>query len=132
MIQVRKVILKGKVKRGGGTGSLFVNLPWARKQFRKKLRFDPYPGTLNLQLSSSADTKELRDMTKGVRIDSPKGFHGGRCFKALLLGKVHGAVVVPDVPSYPSDVLEILAPINLREALGLKDGMEVTATVWLE
>lgn len=129
---MRKVTLKGKVFSGGGTGSLFVNLPWARKQFKKKLRFNPYLGTLNLRLSSSADTKELRDITKGVRIDSPKGFHGGRCFKALLLGEVRGAVVVPDVPGYPSDVLEILAPINLREAHGLKDGMELTVTVWLE
>ena len=132
MIQVRKVTLKGKVFSGERTGNLFVNLPWARKQFRRKLKFNPYPGTLNLRLSSRTNIEGLRDTTRGVKIEPPKGYYGGRCFEALVLGKVRGAVVVPDVPSYPSDVLEILAPINLREELGLKDGMELTVTVWLK
>jgi len=123
--------LKGKVFSGGGTGSLFVNLPWARKQFRTVLGFNPYPGTLNLRMSGT-DIAELRHATRGIKIESPKGFYGGRCFEALVLNRVRGAVVVPDVPGYPSDVLEILAPINLREELGLKDGMELTVTVWLE
>lgn len=132
MIQVRKVTLKGKVFSGEGTGNLFVNLPWARKQFRRKLKFNPYLGTLNLQVSSRKVIKELRNATRGVKIEAPEGFYEGRCFEAVVLGKVRGAVVVPDVPGYPSDVLEIVAPINLREELKLKDGMELTVTVWLE
>jgi riboflavin kinase len=42
---VRKITLRGRVSSGGGTGSFFVNLPWAKKQFKEKLGFDPYPGT---------------------------------------------------------------------------------------
>lgn len=129
---VRAITLKGVVFSGGGTGSLFVNLPWARRQFKEKLEFNPYPGTLNLRLPPGADVTELRDKKKGIEIESPEGFSKGRCFKALVMKKVRGAVVVPDVPCYPTDLLEILAPINLREALGLKDGMEVGVTVWLE
>jgi len=123
--------LKGRVLSGGGTGSLFVNLPWAKKQFTEKLGFNPYPGTLNLQLSSATDVKELRDTSKGIKINSPEGFHEGRCFKALIMEKLWGAVVVPDVPEYPHDLLEILAPVNLREKFGLKDGVEIDVTVWL-
>ena len=129
---MRKVTLKGKVFSGEGTGSLFVDLPWARRQFRRKLKFNPHPGTLNLRVSSTTDIEELRDATEGIKIESPKVFYGGRCFEAVVQGNVHGAVVVPDVPGYPSDVLEILAPINLREELELKDGMELTVTVWLK
>jgi riboflavin kinase len=129
---VKKITLKGKVFSGGGTGSLFVNLPWAKKQFKEKLGFNPYPGTLNLQLSPETDVKELKDATKGIKIKSPEGFHEGRCFKALIMEKLWGAVVVPDVAGYPPDLLEILAPVNLRETLGLKDGVEIKVTVWLE
>jgi len=129
---VRKIILRGRVFSGGGTGSLFVNLPWVRTQFREKLGFNPYPGTLNLQLPSETDFKELRDAKKGIKIKSPEGFHEGRCFKALIMEKLWGAVVVPDVPRYPHDLLEIIAPINLRETLGLKDGMEIEVIVWVE
>jgi len=132
MARVKKITLKGMVFSGGGKGSLFVNLPWAKKQFKEKLGFNPYPGTLNLQLSPGTDVKEFRTTTKGIKISSPKGFHKGRCFKALIMEKLWGAVVVPDVPGYSHNLLEILAPVNLRETLGLKDGMEIEVTVWLE
>jgi len=46
--------------------------------------------------------------------------------------KLWGAVVVPDIPGYPHNLLEILAPVNLRETLGLKDEVEIEVTVWLE
>ena len=128
---MKKIALKGRVFSGGGTGSLFVNLSWAKKQFKEKLGFSPYPGTLNLQLSSGTNVEELRDATKGIKIKSPEGFHEGRCFKALIMKKLWGAVVVPEVPAYPHNLLEILAPVNLREALGLKDGVEIEVTVWL-
>jgi len=82
VLRVTKIILKGRVFSGGGAGSLFVNLPWAKKQFKDKLGFDPYSGTLNLKLSSGTDAKELRSATKGIKIKSPEGFHEGRCFKA--------------------------------------------------
>lgn len=124
--------MKGRVFSGEGTGTHFVNLPWARKQFERKLKFNPYPGTLNLRISSKKAIEELKDTTKGIKIESPRGFYDGRCFKALIMDKVRGALVVPDVPNYPPDVLEILAPVNLREELELKDGMEITLTIWLE
>jgi riboflavin kinase len=130
--EMRKIILRGRVFSGGRTGSFFVNLPWAMKQFKEKLGFNPYPGTLNLQLSPGTDVEKLRNATKGIKIKPPEGFHGGRCFKAQVMEKVWGAIVVPDVPDYPPNLLEILAPIHLREALRLKDGMEVKVAVWLE
>jgi riboflavin kinase len=128
---MKKITLRGKVFSGGGTGSLFVNLTWAKKQFMEKLGFSPYPGTLNLQLPSRADTENLRK-AEGIKIEPQEGFHSGRCFKALVMGKVWGAIVIPEVQDYPSDILEILAPVNLRKALKLKDGTEVEVTIWLE
>jgi len=131
VVRVRKITLKGRVLSGGGTGSFFVKLPWAKKQFKEKLGFNPYPGTLNLQLTSRMDIENLRK-AEGIKIEPQEGFHGGRCFKALVMEKVWSAVVTPDVQGYPRDLLEILAPVNLRKALELKDGMEVEVTVWLE
>ncbi len=69
---------------------------------------------------------------KGIKIKAPEGFHEGRCFKALIMGKHFGAVVVPDVPGYPNDLLEVLAPVNLRETLNLKDGVDIEVDVLLD
>lgn len=129
---MRKIIFRGRVSSGKGAGSLFVNLPWARRQFKEKLGFNPYPGTLNLQLSPRTDANRLRDVRKGIKVTPPEGFYKGRCFKAQVMNKMRAAVIVPDIPGYPTNLLEILAPINLREALGLKDGKDVEVTVWLE
>ena len=130
--RAKKITLRGRVFRGEGKGKFFTSLPWAKKQFKDKFGFDPHPGTLNLQITPGTDAKELRNTTRGIKIESPEGFHEGRCFKALIVGELWGAVVVPDVPGYPHDILEILGPVNLREKLGLKDGMEIEVTVWLK
>ena len=57
-----------------------------------------------------------------------KGYFPGKLFKAKINGFNCG-VVVPIMPDYPSDVLEIIAPVYLREKLKLIDGGRVVVTV---
>ena len=127
----QEIVLKGKVVSGTKKGKLFVGLPWVKKQIKEKLGFNPYLGTLNLQLPNKTSLKRLYD-ADGIIIVPEKGYSDGKCFMAIVNEKVEGAVVLPDVPDYPLDLLEILAPVNLRETLGLKDGMEVEVTIKVE
>jgi riboflavin kinase len=46
------------------------------------------------------------------------------------MDKVEGAIIIPQVPFYPEDVLEVIAPFSLRERLKLRDGDEVRLTVY--
>ena len=127
----QEIVLKGNVFSGNKRGKLFVSLPWVKKQMDEKLGFNPYAGTLNLRLPSETALDRLRE-ADGITIVPEKGYFEGKCFKALVNGKVEGAVVLPDVPNYQPDLLEVLAPVNLRKKLGLKDGMEVEVTVKIE
>lgn len=43
-------ILSGQVITGLGEGQYYISLEGYRTQFREKLGFDPYPGTLNIKL----------------------------------------------------------------------------------
>ncbi len=126
------ITLKGKVFSGVGEGRMFTDLSWAKKQFQDKMGFQPRSGTLNIRLSGGIEKMKLLKSFKGVEIEPPEGFFGGRCFKALIMGEVNGAVVIPDVSRYPSNVLEVIAPINLREKFNLNDGDEIDLEVWLE
>ena len=54
----------------------------------------------------------------------------GKAFKIRLGDKVDGALVIPLIPNYPLNQIEIIAPINLREAFGLQDGDEVTVEIF--
>ena len=127
----KKLVVKGKVFSSNKRGKQFVNLLWVKKQINEKIGFNPYPGTLNLRLQNEMDVNRLRK-ANGITIIPEKGYYEGKCFKALVMGKVEGAVVLPDVPKYPADVLEVLAPVNLRETLGLKDGAEIEVTITIE
>lgn len=127
----KEIVLKGTVISGSGKGRYFVNLPWAKEQFRKKLGFDPYPGTLNLQLQKKSDLDELKK-AEGIRIVPEEGYEEGHCFRALVMGMVWGAVVVLDFPGYPPDLLEVMAAVNLRQTLRLHDGMEIEVAVKIE
>jgi riboflavin kinase len=127
----KEFVVKGTVINGTSRGKHFVNLAWVKRQFQEKLGFNPYPGTLNLQLQKRSDLTELKK-AKGIRIVPEKGYQEGRCFRALVMGKVWGAVVVLDFPSYPLNLIEVIAPVNLRETLVLQNGMMIQVKVILE
>lgn len=116
------ICVEGKVFSGAGEGAKFVSLPWVNKQITKKLGFKPYPGTLNIKLAKAhVDLKEHLKRAEAIVIPPRRGFHSGMCFKARV-NSLECAVVVPAVANYPEDVIEILAPVNLREKFQLKDG----------
>ncbi|MBO3799581.1 MAG: CTP-dependent riboflavin kinase [Candidatus Brockarchaeota archaeon] len=128
-----QIILEGKVFSGKGKGSSFVSIPWATDQFVEKLGFKPYPGTLNIRLlPEHRAVRKILDNHHGIEIVPREGFYPGKCFKALVADRVEGAIVIPQVPFYPEDTLEIIAPVNLRKTLGLKDDDEIGITVLLE
>ena len=126
------VSIRGEVSKGLGEGRKFTQLAWFKRQIREKLGFEPYPGTLNIRVSPEEQIVRFLDMFSGIRIQARRPFVSGRVYKALIAGRIHGAIVRPEVPDYPRDILEILAPIDLRENLNLRDGDEVRIKIWLE
>jgi riboflavin kinase len=116
------LLVKGKVFSGGGEGAKFVEIPWVRKQIAEKLSFIPYPGTLNVKLTEGVAEFKLLKKEKGIEILPAEGFCRGKCFKAHFMGTLECAIVIPEVGNYSEDILEVIAPINLREKCKLKDG----------
>jgi hypothetical protein len=56
------------------------------------------------------------------------GFCVGYCYPARL-GHLPAAIVVPHVPDYPPDKLELVAAVRVRDALGLQPGDRVVVTI---
>jgi len=56
--------------------------------------------------------------------DVGRAFGGCRCYRIRING-IGAAIVQPDRSNYPADLVEIIAPVNLRESLHLLDGDEV-------
>jgi len=128
--------LCGEVTSGLGEGSYYMSLPGYVKQFEDKLGFKPYPGTLNLTLKTQEDIRSRQELVNmgGIVV---KGFmHSGRrlgdvtCFHAELQGE-RAAVVLPTRTHHSIATLEVIAPVNLRQKLRLKDGDVVAVRVYV-
>lgn len=115
--------VKGKVFSGSGEGAKFIQLPWVRTQIAEKLGFIPYPGTLNIKTTEgSRELKKLLKKEKTIEISPIEGFCRGRCFKAILMNNLKCAIIVPEIPNYTENTIEVIARVNLREKFKLKDG----------
>ena len=124
--------LRGRVVSGKGEAAAFTKLPWVQKQAAGGFHFEPYPGTLNLQLEGDRDRevwKELRSHP-GKTLEPETGYCSARCYPVSVEGRIAGAIVLPEVSSESTDVVEVLAPVNLRDALKLGKGVAVTIALF--
>ena len=125
--------IKGIVFSGKGEGAKFIELPWVKKQITEKLGFAPYHGTLNIELTKEEfEKRALLEKVQAIEISPVKGFSRGRCFKANLLDKLECAIVIPEIPDYPGNVIEVIAAKNLRGTLQLRDGDSVEVKILRE
>jgi riboflavin kinase len=100
-------ILSGKVITGLGEGQYYISLEGYRTQFKEKLGFDPYPGTLNIKLD--AQSIEIRKkIMQSIRItgftDQNRTFGKGSCFM-VRISDIQGAVITPERTHYPEDII---------------------------
>jgi riboflavin kinase len=123
--------LEGRIFRGKGEGAKFMKLPWVKKQIKEEFGFVPYPGTLNVRITEvSVKLKSALAEGNGVKILPATGFHRGKCFQAFT-AELKCAIVVPEVPGYPEDLIEIIGPKNLRKKHHLSNGDPVEVKVML-
>ncbi len=130
-MEKRCLVLRGRVASGKGEGEIYVNL-YAR-EFERILGFRPYPGTLNVKLYPryvELRVKSLREI-RFLLVRPPRGLErlaDVRCYPAAIRGMAV-YLVEPRIPGYDKRVAELIAPVYLREALGLRDGDEAEILV---
>lgn len=124
--------ITGKVVSGACKAAEFTRLGWVEAQCLDKLGFKPYPGTLNIQLlpESLAAFQFLEKRECSELVPPDPAFCTARIIP-VCLGSVAAALVIPaeDVRIHGKDVLEVIAPVCLRDTLGIRDGDEVTLSV---
>src|SRR5215831_14639751 len=129
-----ELVMSGAVFSGLSEGSYYMGLEGYRKQFRTKLGFDPYPGTLNLRVrKEDQNQRRLLETFPFIQVDgfanSKRSYGPAKCFKTIVDEKVESAIVLPIRAHYGEDVIEIIAPQPLRKVLKLKDGDMVRVRV---
>ena len=130
-----KVHFTGIVVSGMGEGRYYTEQSGYVEQFKEKLGFVPYPGTLNIEIEFVERNKlRLLKNSKAILIDEFKtknrSFGGVRCFRAEVNG-LNGAIVLP-LRSHYSNVLEFISQDFLREKLNIADGDGVKIVIYFD
>jgi riboflavin kinase len=131
---------EGTVVSGMGEGAYYMSLEGYRKQFKDKLGFEPYPGTLNVKLIDQIFMNARREIGRYPSVfingfsDNLRTYGWVKCYKANInKGAVNNAAaLVLERTHYDDSMLEIIAPICLKEAIGLQNGDRISIKVQID
>jgi len=130
--------LTGIVTSGMGEGRHYITLPGYMEQFIEKLGYEPFAGTLNVELTDESVRKRARlGALEPVTIegweDDERTYGPAYCYRASVVsgdGEYEPAhVIAPERTHHGEGQLEVIAPEKLRDVLDLADGDEVTVHV---
>jgi riboflavin kinase len=129
--------LDGKVVSGMGEGAYYMSLDGYQTQFSEKLGYKPYPGTLNLKLlsQSTISMRSIMDSYPSIFIrgftDSSRSYGWVKCYPAILNNGAmdKAAVIVLERTHYDKSILEVIAPVCVKETLGIRNGDDVKVFV---
>lgn len=128
-----EIVMEGKVVTGIGEGAYYVDIYASR--LREALGFKPHLGTLNIKITDEDSRKALGRMRNTPPLVVNGFEYKGRtfgdviCYRVKVNGKIEAAVIIAQRTHHSDDVLEIVAPVNIRDDLSLDDDDRVTLTV---
>ena len=122
--------IAGIVTTGLGKAAYFLGQDFYKSQFREKLGFTPFPGTLNLIVEEEKleDIRLMKNSCNNV-IKPDQGFGAVRYIRAHLNQDIVGAIVFPDKTTNDENYLEFISKDKLRDKYNFKDGDEVILTI---
>lgn len=145
-----RITLSGVLVSGMGEGAYYMTLDGYTRQFRSKVGYVPFPGTLNVRLSGRRymeAVRRLKSERAGEMIDS---FSDGRrtygwaiCYPALLragpasggdaadskTAEVQCDLITLERTHHDDSIIELISAVCIREATGISDGSDVTVEI---
>lgn len=131
---------EGNVISGMGEGAYYMSLEGYRRQFREKLGYEPYPGTLNVQLTDQIYMNGRLELGKHPSIfingfsDGTRTYGWVKCYRATINdGAIDkAAVLVLERTHYDDSMLEVIGPISIKQAAGIRNGDRIKVQVQLD
>ena len=131
---LESILIIGEVTEGIHEGGYYVAIKGYFQQFKEKLGFEPYKGTLNLKLSDT-DNELLREKLMTINPIIIEGFkdlnreYGPvKCYDVVISrmddknNKRKAAILDIQRTHHKENIIEILAKPYLRDYFKLKDG----------
>ena len=129
------VELKGVLVSGMGEGAYYMSLKGYTKQFKSKIGYIPFPGTLNVKLQKKEyiETAQQFNSLDGVII---KGFSDGKrtygwvkCFHGKLNNSIDCELIILERTHHDMSTVELISKFNIRKNAKLDDGSKISIRI---
>jgi len=120
--------LSGSVISGLGEGAYYMSLNGYTKQFKVKIGYIPFPGTLNIKLNQLQNIQQLDDLDSIIVdpfSDGKRTYGWVKCFHAKLNNTINCELIRLERTHHDNSVIELISKMNLRKTGGLKTSSKV-------
>ncbi|MFW9974343.1 MAG: DUF120 domain-containing protein [Candidatus Thorarchaeota archaeon] len=128
-----EIVIQGTVVTGLGEGAYYVDI--YSSKLKDALGFKPHLGTLNVKITDDDSRKAIGRMKNTPPLVLSGFTHKGRtfgdviCYRVKVNKKIEAAVVIAQRTHHSEEILEVVAAINIRDALSLVDNDKITLTL---
>jgi len=129
------IILTGNLVSGMGEGAYYMSLKGYTKQFKKKIGYIPFPGTLNIRLTKNEHIETVRqlDIFDGILIngfsDEKRTYGWVKCFKAKLNKSIDCELIRLERTLHDKSIVELISKSCIRKVAKMLDGHKVTIKI---
>ena len=129
------VELKGTLMSGMGEGAYYMSLRGYTEQFKSKIGYVPFPGTLNVRLDKKIHREAIKqfETLDGITIDSfsdgKRTYGWVKCFPAKLNQTINCQLIILERTHHDSSIIELISKSCIRRSGKLKDGSMVTIRI---
>lgn len=129
------VELNGTLVSGMGEGAYYMGLKGYTKQFKSKIGYVPFPGTLNVRLDQKIHQEAIKqfETLDGIKIksfsDGKRTYGWVKCFPAKLNNSIKCDLILLERTHHDNSVIELISKTCLRKTAKLKDGSKVSIKI---
>jgi len=129
------VELKGTLVSGMGEGAYYMSLKGYTNQFKSKIGYVPFPGTLNVRLDKKVHQEAIKQFESldGITIksfsDGKRTYGWVKCFPAKLNQSINCQLIILERTHHDDSIIELISKVCIRKSGKFKDGSKVTIKI---
>jgi len=129
------IVLKGTLVSGMGEGAYYMGLKGYTKQFKPKIGYIPFPGTLNVKLDQKIHQEAIKqfEILEGIKIksfsDGKRTYGWVKCFPAKLNNSINCELIILERTHHDTSIIELISKVCMRKTGKLKDGSKVSIKI---
>ena len=129
------VEIKGTLISGMGEGAYYMGLKGYTKQFKSKIGYVPFPGTLNVKIHQKIHQEAIKQFINlnGINInsfsDGKRTYGWVKCFPAKINNSVDCNLILLERTHHDNSVVELISKLCLRKSAKLKEGSKISIKI---